>query len=345
MRFIPRFRLKLTLALLTSASLTIASLVHAQNLLYTDHPLNGKIWDMKSQSFIDEVTLIDRINKSNVLLLGEVHDNTQHHELQEKLLQARIDSGAKPALMMEQFDAASQPILDQAQAGVMSDDVLNNVTALIKFSDWQMYSPLVAIAVNNRLHIIAANVPNQYLQPVIWKGYAAYDQNELNRLKVEEVWNDKRQRYLAANMGGAHCGRLRDDLRAGLSRSQRLRDALMADSAISSIPHGVVGIVGSSHARRDIGLPLYFAARDPSAIVYSIGFTEVSNGRTDPRAYTDSATGEAPFDVVWFTPRMDRKDPCADFGKPKGYEAEDVSEPEPQPVTPKSRRDSDPYLQ
>jgi uncharacterized iron-regulated protein len=302
---------------LTIVLLSFASLAHAQNMLYTDHPLVGKIWDMSSRSYIDEATLIARINLSNVLLLGEVHDNSQHHELQQKLLQARIDSGAHPALMMEQLDAASQPILDQAMAGIQRDEVLNNVTALVKFTDWQFYSPLLAIAVDNRLPIIAANVPNQHLQPVIWKGYSAYDPDELKRLEVEAVWNESRQKYLANNMGGAHCGQLRDELRMGLTRSQRLRDALMADSAISSISRGVVGIVGSSHARRDIGLPLYFAARDPSARIFSIGFVEVTES-TDPKAYNaDSATGEMPFDVMWFTPRMDRKDPCADFVKPK----------------------------
>jgi uncharacterized iron-regulated protein len=325
MRIFVRIKFFLTIVLLT-----FANLAHAQNLLYIDHPLAGKIWDMQSHSFIDEATLISRINFSNVLLLGEVHDNVVHHELQQKLLQARIDAGAKPALMMEQLDAASQPIVDQALAGIQSEDVLNNVTALIKFSDWQYYRPLLSIAVNNRLHIIAANVPNQYLQPVIWKGYEAYDQDELKRLDVETVWNEQRQNYLAANMGGAHCGKLRDDLRLGLTRSQRLRDALMADSAISSISQSVVGIVGSSHARRDIGLPLYFAARDPSARVFSIGFVEVADN-TDPKAYnSDSATGEAPFDVMWFTPRMERENPCANFVQPKESR--------------RMKRETDPYL-
>jgi hypothetical protein len=108
-------------------------------------------------------------------------------------------------------------------------------------------------------------------------------------------------------------------LRAGLTRSQRLRDALMVDSAVSFIEHsgierGVVAIVGSSHARRDIGLPLYFAARAPLARVLSLGFIELSPGVTDPRKYeADSATGEVPYDVVWFTPRVDRVDPCANL--------------------------------
>ncbi|MEO8333308.1 MAG: ChaN family lipoprotein [Gallionella sp.] len=318
--------------ILTISLLSFTSLAQAQNMLFTDHPLAGKIWDMNSRSFIDEATLLVRINDSNVLLLGEVHDNVLHHELQQKLLQARIDSGAKPALMMEQIDASSQPALDQALAGIKRDDVLSNVNILVKFTDWQLYSPLLAIAVDNRLPIIAANIPNQQLQPVIWKGYAAYDANELKRLAVEAVWSDNRQKFLSMNMGGAHCGQLKDELREGLTRSQRLKDALMVDSAVSSISRGVVALIGSSHARRDIGLPLYFAARDPSSRIVSIGFVEVSPDRNDPKTYVSSATGQAPFDLIWFTPRMERTDPCAEFNKPKEA-APSASEPETKPAS------------
>jgi uncharacterized iron-regulated protein len=288
-------------------------------MLFTDHPLVGRIWDMNSRSFIDEATLLARISTANVLLLGETHDNPLHHEIQQKLLKARIESGARPALMMEQLDAESQPALDRALAGSNRNEVLNSVAKLIKFTDWQFYRPFLAIAIDNKLPVIAANIPSQRLQPVIWNGYAAYDADELKRLAVEEVWSESRQNYLVTHMGGAHCGQLRDELRAGLSRSQRLRDALMVDSAVSSIGRSVVAIVGSSHARRDIGLPLYFAVRAPAARIFSIGFVEVSPGKTDPKAYeADSATGDAPYDVIWFTPRVERTDPCANLDNPKG---------------------------
>ncbi len=307
--------------LATAVVLALANLAQGGDMLFTDHPLVGRLWDMNSHSFISEATLLARINSADVLLLGETHDNPMHHEIQQNLLKVRIDSGvgtAMPALMMEQLDAESQSALNQALTGRNRDEVLNRVTKLIKFTDWQVYQPLLAIAIDNKLPIIAANVSNQRLQPVVWRGYAAYDANELKRLAVEEVWSESRQNYLVKNMGGAHCGQLRDELREGLTRSQRLRDALMVDSAIPSIARGVVAIVGSSHARRDIGLPLYFAARAPSARILSIGFIEVRQGATDPQAYgADSATGDAPYDVMWFTTRVNRSDPCADLGRLK----------------------------
>jgi uncharacterized iron-regulated protein len=304
--------------LLTFYVFFFAGLAYGEAKQFTDHPLVGKIWDMHSHSFIDESTLLARINTVNILLLGETHDNPQHHELQQKLLKARIETGARPALMMEQMDTESQAAVDQALSGSNHDEVLDKVTRLIKFQDWKFYQPFLVIAVDNKLPIIAANVSNQQLQPVIWQGFAAYAAEDLKRLAVEEVWSESRQNFMVRNMGGAHCGKLKDELRAGLSRSQRLRDALMVDSAMSSMGRGVVGIVGSSHARRDIGLPLYFAARAPLAHIFSIGFIEVSKGRVDPVAYeADSATGEAPYDVIWFTARVERGDPCATLGKPK----------------------------
>jgi len=292
--------------------LSFAGMAHAEAMLFTDHPLAGKIWDMNGRNFIDEATLLAGIDKVDVLLLGETHDNSLHHELQLKLLKARIASGARPALMMEQLDIDSQLSINHALTGSNRNKVLDNLTKLIEFKDWKMYRPFLAIAYDYKLPVIAANISSERLQPVIWDGFAAYDADELKRLDVEQVWNEKRQQYLDMHMGGAHCDQLKDELRAGLARSQRLRDAMMVDSAVASIGRGVVGIIGSSHARRDVGLPIYFAARAPKAHIFSIAFVEVAPGRTNPTAYeAESATGDAPFDAIWFTPSIARTDPCA----------------------------------
>jgi hypothetical protein len=49
---------------------------------------------------------------------------------------------------------------------------------------------------------------------------------------------------------------------------------------------------------------------------------EVSPQRTDPKEYAaQSATGEAPYDVIWFTPRVARTDPCAELNKLKALQS------------------------
>jgi len=307
-------RFPYALKIIASVLLVSVGMAHAEQMLFSDHPLTGKIWDMHSRSFIDESALLASMDKANVILLGETHDNPLHHELQLKLLNERIEAGARPALLMEQLDTVNQPALDKALAGSDREEVLKTVTGLIKFTDWEFYRPFLVAAVDNKLPVIAANISSHQLQPVIWQGFSAFDAGALKRMAVEEVWSEDRENYMRTHMGGAHCGQLRATLREGLARGQRLRDALMADAAMPSIARGIVAIVGSSHARRDVGMPIYITARDPSASILSIGFVEVIPGKIAPDVYeTDSVSGKIPFDAIWFTPRVARTDPCAEL--------------------------------
>lgn len=300
----------------TCVLLLCSSLVHAQELLFADHPLAGKLWDANSRSFIGEAALQARLDTTDVLLLGETHDNPQHHEFQQKLLQSRIAAGARPALLMEQLDNESQSALNAALANTARDEALSTINGLIKFSNRQDYTRLLSTAYDSKLPVIAANVPSQRLQPVIWRGFGALEADELKRLAIEEVWNDSRQQYMLNNMGGAHCGQLRDELREGLTRSQRLRDALLVDNALGNLAQGIVAIVGRDHARRDVGLPLYFTARAPAARVLTVGMVEVLPGKNEPEAYLGaSASATSPYDVIWFSARVDRPNPCADMKK------------------------------
>lgn len=290
-----------------------------QSLLFADHPLVGKLWDMNSQSYIDEATLFSRINAANILLLGEVHDNPLHHEFQQQLLKAWLVSGSRPSLLMEQFDSESQASLDVALANANRDEALNSAVALIKFADRKLYAPLLNTAVDYKLPVIAANISNAQLQPVMRQGFEAYDAADLKRIAVESVWSESRENYLSQHIEGTHCGQISPQWRAGLVRGQRLRDALMVDAAVPGFGRGIVAIVGRDHARHDIGLPLYFAARRPSTRMLSIGLVEVIPGNISPGTYaTETATGAAPYDVIWFSPRLERSgrfDPCAGFGK------------------------------
>src|SRR2546428_3166466 len=61
------------------------------------HPLVGRIWDVKVGTFIPEDTLVARLVASRFVLLGERHDNPDHHVLQAKLVRAMVEAGRPPA--------------------------------------------------------------------------------------------------------------------------------------------------------------------------------------------------------------------------------------------------------
>lgn len=304
--------------LLLASFLAGSLAARADNLLHADHALAGKIWDMRERRWLDEPALLERIAAAEVLLLGETHDNPQHHALQLKLLQARLGSGARPALLFEQYDRERQTALDAALEKTPAPAALEAAAALMKGWDWKFYQPLLAAALDYRLPVYAANFSREQARPVIRQGFGAYDADELKRLAVDAVWDDKRQQYMSGLIEGTHCGQVDAALRDGLVRSQRLRDAVMADvaAAAASQGRGTVGIVGRGHARRDTGMPLYLAARYPQLRSYAIGLVEVSPDKLSPEDYERDGAGDGIiYDAMWFTARVDRPDPCASFGK------------------------------
>lgn len=285
-------------------------------LLHAEHPLVGRIWDMRANRAVDEPALIERLKSAEAVLLGETHDNPEHHRLQQKLLNARLATGEKPALVMEQFDTERQPAIDRARQAGEDADALARSAEIAKGWDWAAYRPLVARALQDGLPVIAANFSRERMRAVIREGFATFDAAELARLQVEAAWSAGRDQYLAGVIEASHCGQIDARMKEGLVRGQRLRDAVMADAMLPALDRGVVAILGRGHIRRDVGAPRYLEIRRPGTRTLAIAFVEVSPEKATPEAYeSERAEGVAPYDFLWFTARADRPDPCANFPK------------------------------
>jgi hypothetical protein len=74
--------------------------------LGAEHPLVGRIWSTRAGRFVDEATL--RAALRGYVLLGEKHDNVDHHALQAQLLDAMREGGRRPAVAFEMLDASAQ---------------------------------------------------------------------------------------------------------------------------------------------------------------------------------------------------------------------------------------------
>jgi hypothetical protein len=70
-------------------------------------------------------------------------------------------------------------------------------------------------------------------------------------------------------------------------------------------------VAGGGHARADRGVPWQLRLMAPGRSALAVGLLEVIPDEADPAAYVAAFHTDAmPFDVVWFTPRMDESDPC-----------------------------------
>lgn len=248
--------------------------------------------------------LAEALQGTAVVLMGEVHDNTDGHRERLALLTAAVGAGWRPAIAMEQFDRESQPALTMAQqrCGQDADCVIAAARTDNGGWDWRYYRPVVALAQRYQLPLLAANVSRADAARVARAGFpAALDAASIARHRLTQALPAD----LAAGQGEAvrdgHCRLLPDSAVPGMVNAQVARDVFMADVLDGQSGRGVVLLAGNGHVRRDLGVPRWLSGDRPSLV---IGFVE-----QDPP--------EAAFDHLLRLAPVSRPDPCAALAAPR----------------------------
>ncbi|MHA7827663.1 MAG: ChaN family lipoprotein [Roseovarius sp.] len=236
----------------------------------------------------------------DVLILGEVHDNPAHHQVQAEMVAAF----APKALVFE--------MLTPAQADVVTPENRGDRAALAKALEWEAsgwpdfdyYHPIFTAAPEAR--IFGAQVPRAAARKVFEDGLGAVFSGDGAAYGLTEPLPEDEQATREALQMEAHCDALPEAMLPGMVAVQRLRDAELAHGvmrAIEATGGPVAVITGNGHARRDWGVPSYFARIAPDLELRVIGQTE------DGRAL------EGGFDEVLSAPMVAREDPCKAFAK------------------------------
>lgn len=234
-----------------------------------------------------------------VLLLGETHDNAEGHRQRLRLLRERVEAGWRPAIAMEQFDREHQPALDRAMRECTDADCVVRMAAPGKSGwTWAYYTPVIALAMEFKLPLLAANLSRADAGKVIANGLAAgLDAQTRARFRLDQGLPPA---LLAAQVEAvrvAHCGKLPEAMLEPMASAQIARDVWMARTVADHAGNGVVLIAGNGHVRRDIAVP-YWLHQDGHAAIRSVGFVE------------DADEG-ARYDAIHRIPPATRPDPCA----------------------------------
>jgi uncharacterized iron-regulated protein len=272
--------------------------------LERDHPLVGRIWDTRAKAFITREALLERAVAARFVMLGEAHDNPDHHRLQAEVLAALLEAGRSPALVMEQFDREHQAGLDAARArGVRDPERIADAGGFDRKGwNWPQYRPLVQRAVDANLPVLAANLSREDARALMKGGRPSAGLGPAAPALRASLEQD---------IVEGHCGyRPSESVLAGMVEAQRARDAQMAAVLAGADARGAVLIAGAGHTRHDRGVPAYLPAGLRGSVL-AVGFLEVEAGRIDPRPEYAGL-----YDLVWFTPRAEREDPCKNFRLP-----------------------------
>lgn len=166
------------------------------------HFSQGRIIDLKTGKAIDFPTLIDQLGPVNVIFVGEIHNNPEHHLIQVQLLQALMTRYAPPvAVAMEFFDTTRQSVLDRFMAGDLDEN------AFLKEVDWEnawrfpyrLYRPLLWVAKDKGSALLGINAPNRIVRKVARTGLESLPPEERNQIARDiDLKNNAHRDYLSS---------------------------------------------------------------------------------------------------------------------------------------------------
>jgi uncharacterized iron-regulated protein len=284
-----------------------------KSMLLGDHPLVGTLWDARIGQNAARKTLHAAMRAARYRLLGEVHDNPDHHAFQLECLIALGENGLRPVVAFEQFDREYEPALRRllAAGGATAEAVATTTNFDRKNWGWDLYRPLIETALRYRMPLRAANLSRAVAGRIVKSGLDSLGEGRTTTLRIDAAWSEAREQVLREIIREGHCHALPESIVPGMALAQRARDATLAEALLDPGPDGAVLIAGNGHVRRDIGVPLYLRQTRPGESILSVGLLEVESGMTDPADYLAGSTGgETQHDFVWFSPRWDRPDPC-----------------------------------
>jgi uncharacterized iron-regulated protein len=308
-------------AVLATASPMAAPAAHAEtqwlSTHFRDHPLVGTIWTSDFKPMTPE-QLETAVLEANFVLLGEIHNNADHHRLQAQMVETLVRAGRRPAVIWEMIPASMQADLNRhLQSGSKDAGKLGGVLQWTErgWPDWAIYQPIAEAALAANLPLLGGAIDRETSRAISKSDPS--QANLLMELNLHQPVKPEIVEALGKVIEEGHCNMLPKAAVKPMLMVQRATDAHLAKIVAAATPkEGAVLIAGSGHVRKDWAVPTFIRQTLPDATIASIAFFEVDPERRSASDYAEAIAGlEKPYDFIYFTPKMDLVDHCAEMAE------------------------------
>jgi uncharacterized iron-regulated protein len=282
-------------------------------------PPAGRIFATATRAEITPGALARALGDADVAILGEIHDNPDHHAAQAWL----VGEIRPAALAFEMIPATMEATLaDLRRADATRDGIAAALDWRARgWPDFALYAPIMEAVPDAA--ITGGEVARDDLRTAMRDG-AAMAGASLGegsaRFGLGIAPTASERATMAAEQMAAHCDALPRNVAVRMIEAQRLRDAALADAVLRALGSGrpVALITGNGHARVDRGAPLYLRRAAPGLDVASLGLVEAAEEADGWHAAAFAGGGPPLDDYVWVTAPRPREDPCAAFLRARG---------------------------
>ncbi|WP_349939740.1 ChaN family lipoprotein [Fulvimarina sp. MAC8] len=289
-----------------------------RSAIYADSPLVGSIV-ASDGSPSDTESLVKAVKGARYVLLGEIHDNPDHHRLQAGIIRDAASKDSTPAVVFEMIPETFSDVLENIDDTTEVD--LSDIAKKLSWSergwpDFSIYAPVFQAALDNNLPIVAGNLDRETVRDLSSDAGENIPAADRERLGLDLPVEPALAQDLLAELKAAHCGLLPDEALKPMELAQRLRDGAMAAAMIDAAGENgsALLIAGSGHAREDRGVPAVIEGLTGKSDSVAVQMVEIAGVDADEVSdYGMSNETPAPFDFTIFTPKANDTDHCAEL--------------------------------
>lgn len=286
------------------------------------HPLVFGIYARDARdatSRTDEAHFFQKLAERPFVLVGEKHDNVDHHAFEARVI-AALGKSSPRAVVLEHFRDKDQAKLDAffAKPGARAVDLPSEVGWDPGWGEFAPFEAIFSSALAHRMPLVAGNFDRldvRGLKDHPESAFSAEVRAELTRV----VFEDGLEKALVDELSASHCGQLPPEFLAPMALAQHARDAKFSLAMRAGRTSSVL-LAGHGHTRADRGVPRFL----PKGSYVTVAMVEIDESKVAPSAYEELST----HDYVYFAPKAPAdEDPCAAFRHPKPKSVESTKGP------------------
>jgi uncharacterized iron-regulated protein len=185
---------------------------HGKKDVVTAAAMPYRVLRSKSGQELGEAEFYDELAAADAVCVGEVHVNPHHHwaqlQILDRLSERSQREGRAMALGMEMFQRPFQGILEDFGAGRIDEDALLSRTGWeTRWGyDFELYRPLVRLAVSRGLALLALNLADELRKKVSRHGIDGLNKADRDKLPEVDLANEAHRAWFQAlmdQMGGS----------------------------------------------------------------------------------------------------------------------------------------------
>lgn len=220
-------------------------------------PLDKNIFFKNQLTEKNLKTIEEDFLKSDVLVIGEEHDDKIGHQFKLELIQF-LSSKTDLSISMEMFETDQQIVLNEYLNGFIDEKTFQNDIKL--WENYLDYKPIIEFAKEKKIPVIAANAPRRYVRILSRKGFSEIEKlpmeskKYLPSLYMIDSFKDKNYEKKISESMSAH-GKMSEQILNQMILAQHLWDASMSEQIYKFRQNKkIIHINGRFHSDNKMGV-------------------------------------------------------------------------------------------